>query len=90
MLARKNKWLVWLLAFITVGLALAQAFSIVAVFGMLHALRKNVSSFTAKTYRLHRQLTFLLLAQVLHPQYFHKRLFWQVFHPPAANATKIE
>lgn len=63
-----NGWLVWLLASVVAGLVLAQVFSIVAVIGMLLTLRKNSSSFTARTYRLHLQLTFLLLAQVIRSQ----------------------
>uniref|UniRef100_A0A915DBE0 Uncharacterized protein n=1 Tax=Ditylenchus dipsaci TaxID=166011 RepID=A0A915DBE0_9BILA len=52
------------------GTVLAESVSFAVAFGIIKTLRANVESFSAKTYKMHLQLTFLLIAQLSTPILF--------------------
>jgi hypothetical protein len=57
-------------SFILVGMIGLEIVSVVLLYLILTTLRKKSSSFSAKTYRLHRQFTLLLISQLLCPIIF--------------------
>ncbi|KAH7694614.1 hypothetical protein AAVH_38335, partial [Aphelenchoides avenae] len=63
-------WAKWMMLVVVLGIVLASVISFGAVFAILRTLRKNARSFSARTYRLHLQLTVLLLAQLTSPTVF--------------------
>ncbi|KAH7713768.1 SRN-1 protein, partial [Aphelenchoides avenae] len=60
----------WILAGVFGGLLISELISVGVVSVVLRSLRKNASSFSPKTYRLHLQLTALLLLQLSTPIVF--------------------
>lgn len=67
----------------TAGMIMTQIIAVVLVYAILSYLQKHSSSFNESTYRLHRQLTILLAAQVSFLNSIHgslKRCFILRFH----------
>lgn len=53
-----------LFGLIFIGFLVSEIIAVSSVFFILKILRKNAASFSAQTYKLHRQLTVLLIIQV--------------------------
>lgn len=57
----------WIMGGLFGGLLLSELVSLGVVFVVLRTLKRNAKSFSAKTYRMHLQLTALILLQVIMP-----------------------
>lgn len=80
-------WAKWMMLVVVLGIVLASVISFGAVFAILRTLRKNARSFSARTYRLHLQLTVLLLAQVCNDSFSALAV---ICHPDEDNAGLVQ
>lgn len=55
----------WAFVSILCGTVLAETVSFMVAFGIIRTLRQHATSFSIRTYKMHLQLTFLLIAQVV-------------------------
>lgn len=58
------KWSQWMIVILISSMVVAEFVSFGVSYGIMKTLSKNSRGFSAKTYRMHRQLTYLLVAQV--------------------------
>ncbi|KAI1723855.1 serpentine type 7TM GPCR chemoreceptor srh domain-containing protein [Ditylenchus destructor] len=81
------KWSQWMIVILISSMVVAEFVSFGVSYGIMKTLSKNSRGFSAKTYRMHRQLTYLLVAQLSTPIFFvlfpvAVALWSMVFHVP--------
>ncbi|KAI1705197.1 serpentine type 7TM GPCR chemoreceptor srh domain-containing protein [Ditylenchus destructor] len=65
-----NSWMKRMMLVMVFGMAFAEVCSLAMAFGIILHLKRSSAFFSAKTYRMHLQLTFLLIAQLTTPIVF--------------------
>ncbi|KAI1719840.1 serpentine type 7TM GPCR chemoreceptor srh domain-containing protein [Ditylenchus destructor] len=84
------KWSQWMIVILISSMVVAEFVSFGVSYGIMKTLSKNSRGFSGKTYRMHRQLTYLLVAQLSTPIFFvlfpvAVALWSMVFHVPISQ-----